>query len=130
MLDIQGAILSHFHESMKRIIGRYRGLFAVSLLFLLVGVIALSTASRQPCLRACSGPWHTYKAGHMTEPEQQEVSATDAAESPQVVVAETKALPPRYVPHEETLPIALPLTVQKHHFRSPPFLQQTSRVSA
>jgi hypothetical protein len=123
MLDIQGAILSHFHESMKGTIARYRRHLVVSIVFLLVGVVTLSTASRQPCLRACSGPWHTYKAGHMSEPEQDEVSAADAVESTEVVLAETKALPPRYVPHEEALPIALPLTVQEHHFRSPPFLQ-------
>jgi hypothetical protein len=111
------------YEGMERIIGRYRRFFVASVMFLLVGVVALSTATRQPCLRACSGTWHTYKAGHLTESEQQEIFVTNSAESAEVVVAETKASPPRYVPHEETLPNAPPLTVQKHHFRSPPFLQ-------
>jgi hypothetical protein len=123
MLDIQGAILSDFHESMKRIITRYSPALVASIVFLLVGVVVLSTASRQPCLRACSGPWHTYKAGHMTEAEQHEIPVTNSAEAAEVVVAETKASPPRYVPDEEKLPVTLPLTVQKHHFRSPPFLQ-------
>jgi hypothetical protein len=122
-LDIQGAILSHFHESMKRITAYFRPVLGASIVFLLVGVVALSTASRQPCLRACSGPWHTYKASRMTEPDPLEMPVAKAAESAEIVVAETKALPPRYVPHEETLPITLPLTVQKRHFRSPPFLQ-------
>ena len=108
---------------MKRIIGRYGRLFLASVVLLLVGVVALSAASRQPCPQACSGTWHTSKAGHMTESERQEISAPDAAESAEEGVAETKAFPPHYLPHEETLPIALPLTVQKHHFRSPPFLQ-------
>jgi hypothetical protein len=92
-------------------------------MFLLAGVVVLSIATRRPCLQARSGPWHTYKAGHVTEPEQHEISVTNSAESAELAVAETKALPPRYLPHEETLPIALPLTVQEHHFRSPPFLQ-------
>jgi hypothetical protein len=123
MLAIQGAILSRFHESMKRIMARYSPALVASVVFLLVGVVALSTASRQPYLQACSGPWHTYKAGHMTEPEQHEISVPNSAESAEVVVAETKASPPRYVPDEEKLPVTLPITLQKHHFRSPPFLQ-------
>jgi hypothetical protein len=108
---------------MKRIFARYRPVFVASVVFLLVGVVSLSTASRQPCLRACSGPWHAYKAGHMTEAERHEICVTKVAEAPQVVVAEAKTSGPRYVPDEETLPISLPLTVQNHHFRSPPFLQ-------
>jgi hypothetical protein len=108
---------------MKRIIALYRSVFSAGIMFLLVGVVALSTATRRPCLRVCSGSWHTYKAGHFTQSEQHESSVANEAESAEVVVAETKASPPSYVPCEETLPIALALTVQKHHFRSPPFLQ-------
>jgi hypothetical protein len=107
---------------MKRIITLDRSVFAAGIMFLLVGVVALSIATRRPYLRACSGSWHTYKAGHMTEPEQHESSVTKAAESAEDVLAETEASPPSYVPCEETLPIAPPLTLQKHHFRSPPFL--------
>lgn len=112
-----------FYESMKRTFVRCSPVFLASIVFLLVGVAALSAATRQPCLRACSGPWHTYKAGYMTESEQLEMPVARAAEPAQIVVAETKASRPRYVPDEETIPIALPLTLQKHHFRSPPFLQ-------
>jgi hypothetical protein len=108
---------------MKRIIARYSPVFVAGIMFVLVGVVALSAATRQPRLQACSGPWHTYKAGHMTEPEPLEMPVANAAQSAQIVVAEAKASRPRYVPDEETLPIALPLTVQKHYFRSPPFLQ-------
>jgi hypothetical protein len=122
MLDIPRAPLGLSHESMKRIVARYRAVLVASIMFLLVGVVALSTATRRPCLQASSGPWHTCKASHMTESEQQESSVTHAAESAEVVVAETKASPPRYVPHEETLPLPLPITFQKHHFRSPPVL--------
>jgi hypothetical protein len=107
---------------MRRIIRRYRRFFVASVMLLLVGMVALSTATRQPRLQACSGPWHTYKASRMNEAEQHEISVTKAAESAEVVVAEAKALPPRYVPHEEILPLALPLTFQRNHFRSPPAL--------
>jgi hypothetical protein len=108
---------------MKRIIASHGRVFAASIMFLLVGVVALSTATRRPCLQACSAPWHTYKASHMTESEQHESSVTIAAESAEVVGAETKDSPPRYVPREETLPVTLPITFQKHHFRSPPVLE-------
>jgi len=122
MLDILRAALGLFHESMRGIIARYRAVLVASIMFLLVGVVALSTATRRPCLQAYSGPWHTYKAAHMTESEQQESSVTNAAESAEVVVAEPKASPPRYVPRQETLPLPLPITFQIHHFRSPPVL--------
>ena len=122
-LDISRAPLGLFHESMRGIIARYRAVSMASIMFLLVGVVALSTASRRPCLQALSGQWHTYKASHMSESEQHESSVTNAAESAEVDVAKTKASPPRYVPHEETLPLPLPITFQKHHFRSPPILE-------
>jgi hypothetical protein len=121
-LDDLRATLGLFYKSMRGIMAHYRGVFVASIMFLLVGVVALSTATRRPCLQAASGAWHTYKAGHMSESEQHESSVTNAAESAEVVVAETKASPPRYVPREETLPVTLPITFQKHHFRSPPVL--------
>jgi len=107
---------------MERIIARYRRFFVAGVMFLLVGVVALSIATRRPCLQACSGPWHTYKAGHMNESKQQEIPAADAADLAGDEVAETRTSPPRYVPHEEILPIVLPLTFQRNHFRSPPVL--------
>jgi len=108
---------------MKQIIARYRRLFVASVILLLVGVVALSMATRRPCLQARTGAWHTYKAGRMTESEQRETSATEAAESTEDSVAETKDSPERCVPREEKLPVALLLTFQRNHFRSPPVLQ-------
>jgi hypothetical protein len=108
---------------MRGIIARYRAVFVASIMFLLVGVVALSTATRRPWLQACSGPWHTYKASHMSESERHESSVANAAEAAEVVVTKTKASPPRYVPHEEALPVPLPITLQRHHFRSPPVLE-------
>ena len=100
---------------------RYRALVP-SVIFLLIGVVSLSTATRMPCLQAASGPWHTYKAGRMTESEQQERSVIHAVESVEVVVAKTKASPPRDFPHQETVSLPIPITLQAHHFRSPPAL--------
>jgi len=108
---------------MKLIIARYRRLFVASVMLLLTWVVALSMATRRPCLQARTGAWHTYKAGHMTESERREVSAAEAAESTEDAVAETKDAPQRYVPHKEKLPVALLLTYQRNHFRSPPILQ-------
>lgn len=123
MSDILRAALGLSREGMKRIIASYGRVFVASIMFLLVGVVALSTATRRPCLQTTSGPWHTYKASYMTEPQQQESSVTHAAESAEAVVAETKAPPARYVPHEETFPVNLPITFQKHLLRSPPVLE-------
>jgi hypothetical protein len=122
MLDILKAALGLFYKSMRETIARYRAVFVPSVMLLLAGVVCLSTATRMPCLQACGGPWHTYKASHMSESEQQESSVSNAAESAEVVVAKTKASPPRYVPREETLPVTLPITFSRHHFRSPPVL--------
>jgi hypothetical protein len=121
-LDTLRAASGHIREGMRGIIARYGAVFVPSVMFLLVGLVGLSTATRMPCIQAASGPWHTYKAGHMTESEQQESSVINAVESAEVVVAKTKASPPRYIPHQEALPLPLPITFQIHHFRSPPVL--------
>jgi hypothetical protein len=110
-------------ETMKRIIAQHQRLLVVSVMFLLVGVGALSGATRRPCLQACSGPWHICKAGRMAEPQPLAMPITNATESAEVVVAEPEALHPRYAPREEALLVALPVTFQKHHFRSPPPVQ-------
>jgi hypothetical protein len=122
MLEIPSPLSGSFCDDMKRIMARYRRFFVAGLMFLLVGVVALSIATRRPCLQARSGPWHTYKAGHMTESERHEISVPNAAEPVEEDLAETEVPLPRYVPHEEILPIAFPLTFQRNHFRSPPVL--------
>jgi len=123
MWELLNAQLGLTHDSMKQIITRYRHLFVGSVVLLLVGVVALSMATRRPCLQARTGAWHTYKAGHMTESEQRENLAAEPAESTEDVVVETKGSPQRRVPREEKLPVALLLTYQRNHFRSPPVLQ-------
>ena len=122
MLDILRTASGLFCKSMKGIFTHYRAVLVAGVMFLLVGVVGLSTATRMPCLQACGGPWHTYKATHMSESEQHQSSVTHAAESAEVVVAKTKTSPPRDVPHQETVSLPLAITLQTHHFRSPPLL--------
>ena len=105
---------------MNRLIAVYRLVFAAGIVLLLVGVCALSTATRRPFLRPCSGFWHTYKAGHLSESKQHRSSLTKATEVAEDVGAENEAPATRNVPCEEVLPTALALIVHKHHFRSPP----------
>lgn len=107
---------------MKRIIARYRRLVVASVMLLLVGVVGLSIATRRPCLHARSGPWHTSKAGRMNESAQHESAVPKVAETAVDVAVEVENAPPRFVCHEEILPIAVPLTLQRHHFRAPPVL--------
>jgi hypothetical protein len=108
---------------MDQISTRYRQFLVCSVILLMVGVTVLSTGTRQPCLRAPSGPWHTYKAGHMAESAQQDSSTAGEAVAPaEIVLAETEAAPPRhrYTPCDEALPATLTLVVHRPHFRSPP----------
>lgn len=115
--------MGFFRDRMKQIIAPHRHFLVASLTLLVLALVALSMATRRPCLQARTGPWHTWKAGHMSQSQQREISATEAAESTEDAVAETKDPPQRYVPHEDKLPIALLLTFQRNHFRSPPVLQ-------
>ncbi len=96
--------------------------FAVSVVFMLIGVAALSVATRQPYPGAGKGAWHISKVGRMIEAESHGSSVTQPAELTDDVEAQTGPSPETYVPHKELLPDALALIVHKHHFRSPPFL--------
>ena len=111
-------------ESMMRILLRSRRLMAVSILLLLAGVFVLSTATRRPCLQVRTGPWHLWKAGHMTKSEGHEtckLRVTAEARTRQTAPEESPASPPAiYFPHEETIPPILSLVDQIRHFRSPP----------
>ena len=107
---------------MKRLLAISGPAFAVSVVFLLVGVAALSVATRQPYPEAGKGAWHISKVGHMIEAEGHESCVTRTAEWTDDVEAQTGPSPETYVAHKELLPDALALIVQKHHFRSLPVL--------
>jgi len=107
---------------MNRLLAISGRAFAVSVVFLLIGVAALSAATRRPYPEAGKGAWHVSKAGRMMEAESHESSVTQPAELADDVEAGTGLLPETHVPHQELLPDALALTVQRHHFRSPPVL--------
>jgi hypothetical protein len=129
MIGMQGmlrAALDFLSEIMARILLHSRRIMAASVLLLLVGVVALSTATRRPGLQVSTGPWHTWKAGLMTKAEGQEackLRVTAAALTLQAAPQESPAPAPSiYLPHEETIPPALPLIAQIRHFRAPPTL--------
>jgi hypothetical protein len=126
MLEKLRAALGFLDKDMARIQLHSRRFVAVSFLLLLAGVVVLSAATRRPCLKVSTGPWHTWKAGHMTKAEGQEacklranteLSALQAA--PQGSPAPAPSI---YLPHDETIPPALPLIAQIRHFRAPPTL--------
>jgi hypothetical protein len=107
---------------MKRLLAISGPAFAVSVVFLLVGVAALSAATRRPYREAGKGAWHISKVGHMIEAEGHGSSVTQPAELTDDVEVGTGPSPETYAPHKELLPDALALIIQKHHFRSPPVL--------
>jgi hypothetical protein len=109
---------------MTRILLRSRRVMAVSILVLLAGVVVLSAATRKPCLHACTGPWHVWKAGHMTKTEGLEVRGlrvTAEVLAPEVAPQDSP-LPTIYLPHEDRTPPANSIVIQIRNFRSPPFL--------
>lgn len=105
---------------MKRTVAISGPALAVSVLFLLVGVVTLSIATRRPYRETGKGSWHISKVGHMSEAESQKGCVTSAAEVADEAHAETGSSPVTYVPAEELLPNALSLIVHRPHFRSPP----------
>ena len=113
-----------FLESMTRFLLRSRRLMAVSILIVLAGLVVLSAATRRPCLHACTGPWHVWKAGYMNEPEALELGrlrVTAEAHTPQTAPQESPTpAPTAYVPREEAIPPAIPLIAQTRHFRLHP----------
>lgn len=113
-------------KSMTRMFLHSRRLMAVSILLLLAGVTVLSAATRKPCLRPSTAPWHVFKAGHMTESRGPEVCGLEAiavAEWPQAVPLGLPApAPTRYFPQEDLVTPPIPLIAQIRHFRAPPTL--------
>jgi hypothetical protein len=107
---------------MKRTFAISGRAFAAGVLFLLAGVMALSTATRRPYLEVRTGSWHISKAGHMAEAQTHKSDVAPAAELADEVEAAAGLSHVTYVSREELLPNALALAVHKHHFRSPPFL--------
>ena len=129
MINIQEklrAALDFLDKNMARILLRSRRIIVASVLLLLVGVVALSTATRRPCLQVSTAAWHVWKSGHMTKSDGLEacnLRVTAEAKTPQTNPGESLTQAPSiYFPHEETIPPAMPLIAQIRHFRAPPAL--------
>jgi hypothetical protein len=99
---------------------------AVSILLLLAGVVVLSAATRKPCLRVSTAPWHLCKSGRMTKPGGQEACKLRVAAEAHVLQAGPQeslvSLPRVDLPHEETLSPLNSILTRIRHFRSPPAL--------
>jgi hypothetical protein len=126
MFAILKTPLASYLASMTRFFLRSRRLFAVSIFLLLAVVVSLSSATRRPCLRVCSGPWRVCKAGRMTKAETQEIcNQRVAAEAQTLVAAPEVTLPPHpssAVRLDEDVPPAIPIVAQTRRFRAPPSL--------
>lgn len=106
-------------DTWKRAHPLYRCCVTAAALVVLVGVVALSTASRKPYLSQNSVTWHTSKASRMIasacrEPNQ--VQKTEVRNSAIVESPATAARP------EATPPRILPVAFRVDHPRSPPVL--------
>ena len=75
------ATLRFLQKYMSRFLLHSRRVMGASIVVLLMVIVALSTATRQPGLEVSTGPWHTWKAGHMTTVEGQETSETRSTAS-------------------------------------------------
>ena len=111
---------------MARLLYRSRRLAAVSVLALLAGVVALSSATRRPCLQVSTSPWHLWKAGYMevsegqVRPAVRTVTQALPRDSFPTVLRGASNRP--YVLSEPALPYLLALALQIRPFRSPPSL--------
>jgi hypothetical protein len=129
MINIQEklrAALDFLDIIMAQLLLRSRRIMVAGVLLLLVGVVALSTATRKPCLQVSTAAWHVWKSGYMTKSKRLEAYTLSIAADAHVTrTAPEEAVLPApsiYTPHEETIPPAIPLIAQIRHFRAPPSL--------
>ena len=105
---------------MKRASPISRGILTAGAVAMLVGVIALSTASRAPYHAARTPNWHTFKAGRMSESARRGAVRVQQNEPRMNEGVDTAAATASW-PEPET-PRSLQVASQAHHFRSPPVL--------
>jgi hypothetical protein len=113
--------LDLIYKNMARILLRSREFISAAIILLLVGVVALSIATRRPCLHVHSAPWHTWEAGHMNTAEGHETCAVPVSPTSyaQEIIPPSLAIS-RYVPREEVLLSDFTITLQIRKFRAPP----------
>jgi hypothetical protein len=109
---------------MTRFLLRSRRLMAVSILVLLAGVFALSVATRKPCLRARTAPWHLYKSGRMAvseAPAACNLRISAEAQGARVAAVDSPVPAARgWCFPQELAPPAIPHIVHARHLRAPP----------
>src|SRR5690349_10831270 len=109
---------------MTRMLLRSRRLLAVSTLLLLAGLVLLSAATRQPCLRVNSASWHVFKSGYMDKsegPATCKLRVSVEAHAPRALPEDSPAPAPWiHCFPSESVPPANTVVVRLRHFRSPP----------
>jgi hypothetical protein len=117
--------LEFLYIYMSRFLLHSRRLLGASIVVLLLVIVALSTATRQPALHVLSAPWHTWKAGYMTKAEGHETSPTRStapSEMPGEALAVPLPVPLFYVPVEIIAPPPSSIVIESRRLRAPPTL--------
>ena len=125
MQEMLGAAFDFLYEYMTRILLHSRRLLAASVVLLVVGVVALSTATRRPYLHVQTASWHLTKAGHLSAAEGQECSkarSRAAAESRREIPTDPPSASSHHVSREEVISPAQTMVTQSGHLRAPPSL--------
>jgi hypothetical protein len=111
--------LEILRETIKRGHPLWRFGVAAGVVMVVVGVLALSTATRRPYSSQNSVTWHIAKASRMNLSACHEPTRAQKAEIRGLEAVEPVAAA-RWP--EETSPCTLPVAIRVHHFRSPPVL--------
>jgi len=125
MQDMLRAAFDFLYKYMRRIRLHSRRLLSASVVLLVVGVVALSTATRRPYLHVQTASWHITKAGHLSASEGQECSkarSRAAAESRREIPTDPPSISSFHVSHEEVISPAQAIVTQSRHLRAPPSL--------
>jgi len=108
-----------FSEALKRAHPLCRFVFAAGVVAVVVGVLALSTATRRPYHSQNSVTWHISKASRMSESASHHSTRVKKTETRSLEAVEP-VVAARWP--EETPRRTFPVAIRARHFRSPPVL--------
>lgn len=106
-------------EAIKRAHPLCRSVFAVGVVLIVVGVVALSTASRRPYHSQSGVTWHISKASRMSQSASHHSTRVQKTETRSLEAVEP-VVAARWP--EETPRRTFPVAIRARHFRSPPVL--------
>jgi hypothetical protein len=112
-------------ESMPRLAQRSRRILVACGSLLLLTIVALSTATRRPCLQVRSATWHTFKASHMTASKLHPTCRLDLrseADPLSAIRAKRPLNASTYLPHVRPARLLSSTLYHTYGLRSPPEL--------